>query len=262
MNLERYTAFTGGFIQTRHNFLPLIPLGGAMLSSGAGIGGAAAGGGGLLGGLLFGGAGGAGLLGMGGKFNPFQAMTTAGMGLGLMQSFGGGGSSSGFAPTAQINLSPEGKKLEKTTYQTIKKQYETGLMPPNLASIKMGRIKRKEGVRHRAAMAGLGKLSARRVRTGAGVGAALAEGGERMEGLTAPKKWLAMSKEEEARNALVNLINFRNTQLQVPLLKAQTGFANYALDRQRGAQQGSQRGAALGGLAQYLAMMKWPLSAA
>lgn len=192
-----------------------------------------------------------GLFGQGGNFNMFQTASTIGMGLGAAQAF----SSSGFAPSAKVPLSPEGARLEKTYFETAKKQYETGLMPANLASIFIGGIKRKEGQRHRAARGLLSGLAGADVRTGQGVRAALTEGGSRMEGLTAPAQWRTGAREQEFRSGLTNLSNIRNLQLQTPLLKAQAGFAGSMIERMRGARQGQ----ALGDISRYLAMTRYPI---
>lgn len=196
---------------------------------------------GAIGGLFGGGAGG-GL---------FQTIGALGMGLGTAQAFGGGG---GPMPTAKIRLTEEGEKLQEKTFETIKKQREEGLMPPNLASIYIGRIKKQEGERARAGRGLLSAAATRRVGTGGGVGAALTEAGARMEGLAAPEKWRAGQKEEEFLSALTNLQNIRNLELQTAPLKAQSQFIQRGLGRMRGAGQGQ----ALGDIAQWLAMLKYP----
>jgi len=235
----------------------LLPLLGAAAS---GVGAAASGIGGLMGSAgLFGSAaaGGkaatAGLFGAGGTFGLTQALGTAGMGLGLMQAFGGRGST-GSAFQTRVNLSPEGQRLEKKTYETIKKQYEEGVMPANIASVYIGRIKGEEGKRARVGRGLLSQAAARRVGTGGGVKAALTESGARMEGLAAPTTWQVSQKEEEFRNALVNLQNLRNIELQTPLLRARGQFAEAGFQQMRGAAQGQ----ALGDVAQWLAMLKYP----
>lgn len=194
-----------------------------------------------------------GPFGSGGQFGAFQAMGTIGMGMGLMQAFSGG-ASTGSAPATQIKLSKEGEKLQKKTFETVKKQYETGLMPPNLASIYIGRIKAEVGAKARIGRGLLSKAAARRVRTGGGVGAALTMAGERMEGLVEPAKWQAGQREEEIRNALTNLQNIRNIELQTAALRTQGQFTKSAMQRMGGA----RRGAALGDIAQWLAMLKYP----
>lgn len=233
--------------------------GGALVGGLGGIGAGAggAGGGGGLGSMLFGsGAGGkatVGLLGAGGQFGLPQAMSTMGMGMGLAQAFGGG-SASGYAPSAAITLTPAGKKLQKSLFETVKKQYGEGLLPPNLASIYIGRIKREGGERQRIARGMLTGAAAKRVRTGRGTAAAISETGQRIEDLVAPTKWREGMKEEEKRNALINLINIMNIEQQTPLLRAQSQLMRSGFGQMRGAMQGQ----ALGDVAQYLGYLKYP----
>jgi hypothetical protein len=224
---------------------------GAAMTGGAAVGTGAAGSG-LLGGLLFGGATSAGLLGAGGSFGLPQTMSTLGMGLGVAQAFGG--SSQGAAPTSKVTLSPEGKQLEKDLFSTVKKQYQEGLMPPNLASVYMGKIKRAEAERKRAAKEMLSGFTTRRLRTGAGPRAALREGFAQIEGAGMPTKWRTTARQEEFRNALASLGNIRNIELQTGTLRAQSMFGRSLLDQMREASQGR----ALGDVAQYAAMLRYP----
>lgn len=190
-----------------------------------------------------------GLFGTGGQFGIAQTLGTAGMGLGLAQAFGG--TSQGAAPTAEIKLSPEGEKLEKALFGKIKTQYETGLMPKNLASIYIGKIKRQVAPSARIPR---GVLSGDRVRTGRQVGQIVGEAGQRMEGEVAPAKFMAAKRQEEMISAITNLQNIMNIERQVPILKAQAGFTGGLLSRMGGAAKGQ----ALGDVAQYLAMLRYP----
>ena len=100
--------------------LPLLAGIGSMIGgAGSAIGGMAGGIGSMLGSAgMFGaaatGSAGAttGLLGAGGQFGAFQAMGTLGMGMGLMQAFGGG-ASVGTAPTEKVKLTERGEQLQK-----------------------------------------------------------------------------------------------------------------------------------------------------
>lgn len=194
----------------------------------------------------------AGLMGTGGTFNPAQALSTMGMGMGLMQAFSGG-AATGYAPTTLINMTAAGKKLEKTLFETAKKQYEGGLLPPNLASIYIGGIKREEGKRAKATRGMLAGAATRDVGTGRDIEAILGESGARMEGLTAPARWRAEMSEEEFRNALKNLSNIMAIEKQAPILQAQSQLAKSGFRQMQRATQG----AALGDVAQYLALLRY-----
>lgn len=207
----------------------------AMIGGGAVAGGAAAAG------------AGAGLFG---ASSLFAGMMGAGMGMSAMQAFGGGGAT-GYAPQFAIPLSAEGKKAQKTLFEKTKEQYQTGLMPENLASIYVGRIKKQEAKEHKMAR-GLLTSMAGGVRTGTDVKALLTEGTRRMGGLTAPTQWRMGAKEEEFRNALTMLQNIRNIEKQTPLLRAQAQMYKTLTGQGQRAAQGQ----ALGDIAQMAAMMK------
>ncbi len=209
--------------------MPLYSVAGPAIASAVGAGAGGAAGGGMSG--LF-----AGVMG-------------AGMGMSAMQAFGGG--ATGYAPQFAIPLSPEGKKLQKTLFEKTKEQYKTGLMPANLASIYMGRVKRQEAKEHRMARGFLTSMTGG-VRTGTDVKALLTEGGRRMTGLTAPTQWRMGAKEEEFRNALTMLQNIRNIEKQTPLLRAQAQMYKTL----QGAGQRAAQGQALGDIAQMAAYMK------
>lgn len=219
-----------------------------VAAGGAATAGAGAGGGWLGGALLGTADGAAGLFGTGGQFGAMQTMGTLGMGMGLAQAF----TSQGAAPTAEIKLSPEGEKLEKALFGQIKTQYETGLLPENLASIYIGKIKRAVAPSARIPR---GVLSGGKVRGGRQVAGILGEAGERVEGLAAPAKWQAAQRQEEMMSAITNLQNIMNIERQVPILKAQAGFTGSLLSRMGGAAKGQ----ALGDVAQYAAMLKYPM---
>lgn len=233
---------------------------GAMIGGGigAGVGGfSSLGGAGAAGGTLIPGTNAATLAagtlpaaGAAGGTTLFNTMMLAGMGMSALQAFGGGGAT-GAAPQFAIPLSPEGKKLQKTLFEKTKEQYQTGLMPENLASIYIGKVKRQEAKEHKMARGFLTSMAGG-VRTGTDVKALLTEGGRRMGGLTAPTQWRMGAKEEEFRNALAMLQNIRNIEKQTPLLRAQAQmYKTLTSQGQRAAQ-----GQALGDIAQMAAMMK------
>lgn len=204
-------------------------------------------------GTMFGAKGAATGAAKGGLFsgsNLFTMMSGAGMGMGAAQAFS---SSGGFAPTFKVNLSPEGQKLQKTLYETTKKQYETGLLPANLASIYIGGIKRQAGEGRRMIRGML--ASGKKIRTGRDIGAAITGAKETMEGQVAPAQWKKGFRENEFRSALASMQNIRNIELQTPVLKAQTAFTKGLTGQMRSAAQGQ----ALGDIARWLAMVKYPL---
>jgi hypothetical protein len=179
----------------------------------------------------------------------FSGMMGAGMGLSAMQAFGGSGS--GTAPTFAIPLSPGGKKLEKTLYETTKKQYQQGLMPANLASIYVGKIKRQEG-RTRRQTRGFLTSMAGGVRSGRDVRALLTEGNRRLGSSTNVARWRMGQKEEEFRNALAMMENIRNIEKQTPLLRAQASMYKNL----QGAGRRAAQGQALGDIAQMAMLYK------
>ncbi len=193
-------------------------------------------------------AGGAGLFS---ASNLFPMMMGAGMGLSAMQAFGGG--ATGFAPQFDIPLSKEGVKLQKTLFEKTKEQYKEGLMPENLASIYMGRIKRQEGAKFRQARGFLTSMTGG-VRTGRDISSLVGVAGERMAGLTRPAEWKAAQREEEFRNALTMFQNIKNIEKQTPILRAQAQMYKTLSGAGRRAAQGQ----ALGGMAQMGAYMTLP----
>ena len=122
----------------------------ALLGAGLGAGGAALTGGDVGQGALFGGIGGAaGGYFAGGAAGGLTGTQGALLGGSLGGSLGsaafGGGTSSGFAPTAKINLSPQAKKLEKGLFESIKND----LFPENLAARYIGQAKETEQKRRK-----------------------------------------------------------------------------------------------------------------
>jgi len=180
-----------------------------------------------------------------------------GMGLSAMQAFAGGGAT-GFAPTTEMKLSPEGEELQKSLFGLAKEQYTSGLMPQNLASIYVGKVKQAEEKTHQAArgyltsMVGAPTEGGAPIRTGTQVGALLSESQRRMGGLTTPEETRMGLKEEEFRNALIMLENIRDIEKQTPLLRAQSAMYKTLMNQSQRATQGQ----ALGDVARYAAMMK------
>jgi hypothetical protein len=237
----------------------------------AGLGGLSAGIGSATGGLLFGsaatgipGAAGytaatGGLLGAGGSFAIPQAMMTAGMGLSAASAFGmfGGGTSTGGALSTAVPLTQRAQKLEKAVWEKTKEDWEmasAGQIPANMAAPYIHRMKAEEEQRYKESEKILTGAAAKRgERTSGGnlVGAAIIEGGQRMEGLTAPSQWRAETRKERFVNSVNQLANMMNIESQAPVLHAQAMAARSGYAQYRSAQQGR----AIGDLASMVGLM-------
>lgn len=224
-----------------------------LIGAGIGAGGAAITGGDVGQGALMGGLGGLAGGFIGGSavsgstaFGLSKAgLLTAG-GAGLFGALGSGGSSTGFAPSAKITLTPAGKELEKGLFESIKGD----LFPENLASRYIGKAKRTEGKRRRASQQVFNRAAGRDVTTG-GVGSALIEEhASRLRGGTEGIRTSGEARRTFASNRLTDLQNFMNLQTQTPVLRAGADLVSAEQEQRRGAQQG----AALGNIAQLLAV--------
>ena len=258
-------------------FIPALFGGGGAAAGGAAAGGAMAGGamagGAMAGGAMAGGAMAGGAMGAGGLFaggamgaggwlgggmaagaagGGFSQMAPAmlGMGMNAIQAMGGS-SGGGFAPQFEVPLSPEGEKLKTSLYEKTKKQWEEGLLPENLASIYMGKVKREEAKTRRASRGMLTSMAGGRTRGGMGIMATLTESERMMQGATGPAEWKVGQREEELRNAMAMMQNIRNIEMQTPLLRAQAQMYKDIMSQGRRATQGQ----ALGNMAQWAAMM-------
>ncbi len=225
----------------------------ALIGAGIGAGGAAITGGDVGQGALMGGLGGLAGGFIGGSsvsgstaFGLSKAgLLTAG-GAGVFGALGAGGSSTGFAPTTKITLTPAGKKLEKGLFESIKGD----LFPENLASRYIGKAKRTEGKRRRASERVFNKAAGSEVTTG-GVGSAIIEEqASRLRGGTEGIRQGGEARTNFAKNRLTDLQNFMNLQTQTPVLRAQADLISSEQEQLRGAQQG----ASLGNIAQLLAV--------
>lgn len=208
----------------------------------------------MLGSSLSGISGGGFLSGLGGWLTSGglpTAVMGAGMGLSTLQAFGG--ASSGYAPMFKVPLSPEGTKLKTSLYKKTKEQWETGLLPENLASIYMGRVKREEEKTHKQARGFLTSMAGGRTRGGTEIKALLTESKRRMQGLTGPAQWKAAQREEELRNAMKMMENIRNIEMQTPMLQAQASMYKDIMGKGRRAMQGQ----ALGDIAQFAALSQY-----
>ena len=208
---------------------------------------------GSIGGTMAAGTAGAGGAMFGGLFsasNLFPAAMGAGIGMSALQAFGG--SSGGYAPMFKVPLSPEGKKLKTSLYEKTKQQWETGLLPENLASIYMGKVKREVGKVSQQARGFLTSMAGGRTRGGTQIKALLTGAESEMQGAAAPAEWKAGQREEEIRNAMKMMENIRNIEMQTPMLQAQASMYKDIMGKGRRATQGQ----ALGDIARWAAMAK------
>ena len=226
----------------------------ALIGAGIGAGGAAITGGDIGQGALMGGLGGLAGGFIGGSavsgstaFGLSKAGLLAAGGAGVFGALGsGGGSSTGFAPSAKITLTPAGKELEKGLFESIKGD----LFPENLASKYIGKAKRTEGKRRRTSEQVFNRAAGKEVTTG-GVGSALIEEfSSRQRGGTEGIRQGGEARTNFAKNRLTDLQNFMNLQTQTPVLRAQADLVSSEQEQLRGAQQG----ASLGNIAQLLAV--------
>lgn len=185
-----------------------------------------------------------------------------GLGIGAMGMSAFGGTSTGGAPSAKIELTAEGKKLETGLYESIKSE----LFPENLASRFIGQAKKAVQVQQRASKRMIqGATGGFTGGGGGGFGGGGASGDWQISGNVArafltqtqaglkgvqegPRQ-VGEAKRTFALNRMAKLQNFMNLQEQVPVLRAEAELINQELAQYRGA----QRGAALGGIAQLLA---------
>ncbi len=219
-------AFTGGNVGQ-----------GALMG---GLGGLA---GGFIGGSSVGASSGAGIFGTGlSKAGFFTAA-----GAGLLGGIGAGGeTSSGFAPTAKIELTPEAKALEKQIFESIKND----LFPENLAARYIGQAKETEQKRRKVSDKLFNRTIGDDVRSGGTAQAIIAEMSSRLRGGRQGEGRVGEARRGFAENRITNMQNFINLQRQTPLLRAQAELISQEQEQASGARQG----AALGSIAQLLAL--------
>ena len=173
-------------------------------------------------------------------------LATLGMGAGIFSQLAKSDPSSGFSPQFKINLSPEGAKLEKQLFKSIKKD----VYPESLAHRHLGAAKKVAQARQRQTTELMKGLSARKR-----LGALGAEGVMRMRESTSPFAEVAQSRMSWQKQKWQNMYDFMNMQRQTPIMAAQGQMYNEKLRRMAGA----RKGAALGGLAQLAAISAFPV---
>lgn len=184
---------------------------------------------------------------IGGWMQQNQALTS---GLGALGATAFGGASTGTAPTARVKLTKSGKKLETALYESIK-----GLFPENLASRFVGAAKKMEQQRQKLSQGVFKGATARdpgRAMSGGVAKAFLGETRARLGGAAEGPRQAGEARRGFALNQMGQMQNFMNIQMQTPVLRAQASLINQQMAQQRGA----QRGAALGGMAQLLALSR------
>lgn len=223
----------------------------ALLGAGLGAGGAALTGGNVGQGALFGGIGGAaGGFFAGGTAGGLTGTQGALLGGSLGSTLGstafGGETSSGFAPTAKIELTPEAKALEKQLFESIKND----LFPENLAARYIGQAKETEQKRRRVSDKLFSRTIGDDVRSGGTAQAIIAEMSSRLRGGRQGVRRVGEARRGFAENRITNMQNFINLQRQTPLLRAQAAL----IDQEQEQLSGARQGAALGSIAQLLAL--------
>jgi hypothetical protein len=223
--------------------------------------------------LVLAGALGAGLTGSAtiGSTAALSSMTAAAAGGGLLASIGGwmganpgltlgigaaagqalgGGVSTGGAPSAKVELTAKGKALETSLYESLKKNK---LFPENLASRFIGQARKIEQLRSRASSRMFqGVTTNDNVVSGGVAKAMVAEGASAIRGAQEGPRQAGEARRRFTLNRMSQLQNFINSQLQTPVLQAQSDLINQELAQARGATQGQT----LGNIAQLLAMNK------
>ena len=248
--IERYNRYLA--IGPSVNKKSIAFLTAALLGAGLGAGGAALTGGNVGQGALFGGIGGAaggffaggaagGLTGTQGAL--FGGLAGAGLGA-------AGSTSSGFAPTAKIELTPQGKELEKGLFESIK----SDLFPENLAARYIGQAKETEQKRQKVSDKLFSRTIGDDVRSGGTAQAIIAEMSSRLRGGRQGVRRVGEAKRGFAENRITNMMNFMNLQRQTPVLRAQAELISQEQEQLSGARQG----AALGSIAQLLALSQFP----
>lgn len=154
-----------------------------------------------------------------------------------------------FKPQTQPLLTPAGKKLEKTLFETIK----SDLFPENLASRFIGNAKKLAGARRRQfqkVSAGAGFTSPENIVSGDIGRGFLKETATRLGEAGVGARAAGGAKRGFAIKRLGSLQNFINLQSGTPILRAQAGL----IKGEQKQAEGAQKGALLGSLAQAAAM--------
>lgn len=178
--------------------------------------------------------------------------TALGAGLGLLGAFSGS-SSGGFAPSSKIELTPAGKELETSLYESIK----ADVMPKNMASDIISRAYKSLGTRQREVRKGVSTIAGRGATEGVSGKAVTAVTGDVADqaGIRAGGgAELFEAERESERRHFSNLQNFMNLQRQTPILRAQADL--YGEEQEQ--REGARRGGALGLTASLAGMYSNP----
>ena len=179
--------------------------------------------------------------------NPGNMASMAGMGMSAINAFGG--SSTGSAPSAKIPLTKEAKAGQEAYFNAAKKQYteaSKGILPPNMASIIIGRLRDQAGEASRqmdtvlSASTGVGDTKG-----GGRAKAALTAAGSAFEGELSPSAWVADARRKNFINSLNSMSNVQNIEAQAPILHASSLLAQSGFEQYQRAQQGEALGAAM-----------------
>jgi len=194
-----------------------------------------------------------GLTGVAGMFsNAGNIASMAGVGMNML----GGGSATGSAPSANIPLTKTAKEGEKNYFEAAKKDYinaKDGILPPNMASIVIGRLRQQAGSTERDMAKVVNSAGFGDTRGSGGAAAGLVAAGSKAEGELSPTAWVADTRRKMFINSLNSLNNVYNIESQAPILKAnallaQTGFEQY---------QDAQQGEAIGSAIELAGMMNY-----
>jgi len=184
--------------------------------------------------------------------NPANVASMAGVGMNML----GGGSATGSAPSANIPLTKTAKEGEKNYFEAAKKDYinaKDGILPPNMASIVIGRLRQQAGSTERDMAKVVNSAGFGDTRGSGGAAAGLVAAGSKAEGELSPTAWVADTRRKMFINSLNSLNNVYNIESQAPILKAnallaQTGFEQY---------QDAQQGEAIGSAIELAGMMNY-----
>jgi hypothetical protein len=177
----------------------------------------------------------------------FGAAAGAGAGGLLGGLFGSGDKDRDFTPSAKIEMTPGGKRLETSLYESLK----TDLFPENLASKFIGDAKKMLQARKKIATRGIvSPTGPEDVVSGDIAKSILAETSTRFAGApTGPRK-VGQAKRAFSIERLGKLQKFINLQAQAPILQAQADLISKEIEQSRGA----RKGAKIGSIAQMLAL--------
>ncbi len=155
------------------------------------------------------------------------------------------GSDTTFKPKTTPILTPEGEKLEKALFTSIKSE----LFPENLASRFVGDAKKLAGARRRQAQkatAGAGFRDPESVVSGDVGRGFLRESATRLGEAGLGARRAGGAKREFTINRLGKLQNFINLQSGTPILRAQAGLIKGEQQQAAGAQEGALLGTLAG----------------